>query len=102
MQVRLPLRNDAPQVAQREDTHRRRLRVNNHDAADAGLMHALHGGANGGAWRACNRVAYGNLCQYGIQRIVSANGFRCFTLHLQVDLLQQAADTAQRKIPEHW
>ncbi|CRM67296.1 hypothetical protein [Pseudomonas sp. 22 E 5] len=43
-------------------------------------------------------MAHGQFTQAGVQRILGAQGFHGLLLHLLVDLIQQAADTAQGKI----
>ncbi|MNX98263.1 hypothetical protein D3C86_1306640 [compost metagenome] len=88
------------QVAQGENPQWRLEFIDHHDAADLLFVHQRHGFAQ---WRlrgACHRVAHGQFAQSGIERILGAQGFHGFLLHLLVDLIQQAADAAQGEVAE--
>ena len=88
------------QITQGENPQRRFVFVNDHDAAHLLLMHQAHGFAQGGLRAAGDRVAHGQFAQAGVERVLGAQGFDGFLLHLPVDLVEQAADPAQGEIAE--
>ncbi|MNG95585.1 hypothetical protein D3C79_546250 [compost metagenome] len=90
------------QVAQGKDTGGVALRVDHHDAADLLLVHQPHGVAQRRVGAAHHRVAHGQFTQWRVQRILGAEGFHRALAYLLVDLVEQAADPAQGKIPKHF
>ncbi len=97
-EVGIHIGNRLAQVAQGKDTQRRLPLVDNHDAADLLLMHQLHGVAHRRFRAAHHRMAHGKFTQSGVQRVLRAEGFDGALLDLLIDLIEQAADTAQGKV----
>ncbi|MNP33934.1 hypothetical protein D3C76_1271980 [compost metagenome] len=79
------------QIAQGENTQRRLVFIDDHDAADLLLVHLGHGFAQGRVRAARHRMAHGQFTQAGVERVLGAEGFHGFLLHLLIDLIQQAA-----------
>ncbi len=65
-------------------------------------MHQPHGFAQGRIGAAHHRVTHGQFTQGGVQRVLGAEGFHSALAYLLIDLIKQAADTAQGKIPKHF
>ncbi|MND62412.1 hypothetical protein D3C80_536960 [compost metagenome] len=92
--------NHLTQIAQGKDPQGGLLCVDDHDAADLLLVHLFHRLAQRRVRRAGDRMAHRQFAQACVERILGAQAFHGATLHLQVDLVKQAADPAQGKVAE--
>jgi hypothetical protein len=86
------------QVAQGEDALRGFGFVHDHHAAHLLLVHGPHRFTQRRGGAAGHRVTHGQLAQASVQRVLIAQRFHRLALHLSIDLIEQAADTAQGEV----
>ncbi|MNL02868.1 hypothetical protein D3C87_1233890 [compost metagenome] len=90
--------HDMTQITQGENAQRRLVCIHRNDAADLLLVHQLHRFTQWRVGAAGDRVTHRQFAQSGVQRVLRAEGFHGFLLHLLIDLIEQTAYPAQGEI----